>query len=160
MNRPPRARTPLFPHLFPTLGRRGWGPVALTVAVAAGGAAGALCREAAQTVWPPEEQGFPWTTLLVNVVGCAAMGALMAALGSRARAPVWAGPLLGTGFLGGFTTFSSYADDIRVLLEEGEPGTAVGYLAATVAAALLAVALDGTVTRHLIGLARDGGRAR
>ncbi len=85
-------------------------------------------------------------------------GALMAAL--RSRAPVWAGPLLGTGFLGGFTTFSSYADDIRVLLEEGEPGTAVGYLAATVAAALLAVALAGTVTRHLIGLARDGGRAR
>ncbi|MGW4455810.1 fluoride efflux transporter FluC [Streptomyces albidoflavus] len=84
----------------------------------------------------------------------------MAALRSRARAPVWAGPLLGTGFLGGFTTFSSYADDIRVLLEEGEPGTAVGYPAATVAAALLAVALAGTVTRHLIGLARDGGRAR
>ncbi|MFF8567943.1 hypothetical protein ACF06N_23600 [Streptomyces albidoflavus] len=55
MNRPPRARTPLSLHLFPTLGRRSWGPVALTMAVAAGGAAGAVGREAAQTVWPPEE---------------------------------------------------------------------------------------------------------
>ncbi|MHC8561914.1 fluoride efflux transporter FluC [Streptomyces albidoflavus] len=62
----------------------------------------------------------------------------------------------GTGFLGGFTTFSSYADDIRVLLEEGEPGTAIGYLAATVAAALLAVAVAGTATRTLISRARNG----
>ncbi|MFE7671308.1 fluoride efflux transporter FluC [Streptomyces albidoflavus] len=160
LHQPAGARTPLFPHLFPSLVRTRRGPVALTVAVAAGGAGGALVRQAAQTVWPPGEQGFPWTTLLVNVVGCAAMGVLMAALKAMPAAPVWAGPLLGTGFLGGFTTFSSYANDIRVLLEDGEPGTAVGYLAATAAAALLAVAAAGTATRHLISLARDARRAR
>ncbi|ESQ04596.1 putative fluoride ion transporter CrcB [Streptomyces sp. ADI96-15] len=160
LHQPPAARTPLFPHLFPSLVRSRRGPVALTVAVAAGGAGGALARQAVQTVWPPGEQGFPWTTLLVNVVGCAAMGVLMTSLKSMPVPPVWAGPLLGTGFLGGFTTFSSYADDIRVLLEEGEPGTAIGYLAATVAAALLAVAVAGTATRHLISRARNGRRPR
>lgn len=160
LHQPPAARTPLFPHLFPSLVRSRRGPVALTVAVAAGGAGGALARQAVQTVWPPGEQGFPWTTLLVNVVGCAAMGVLMTSLKSMPVPPVWAGPLFGTGFLGGFTTFSSYADDIRVLLEEGEPGTAIGYLAATVAAALLAVAVAGTATRHLISRARNGRRPR
>ncbi|PAX83029.1 hypothetical protein CLM85_06595 [Streptomyces albidoflavus] len=88
------------------------------------------------------------------------MGVLMTVLKSMPVPPVWAGPLPGTGFLGGFTTFSSNADDIRVLLEEGEPGTAIGYLAATVAAALLAVAVAGTATRHLISRARNGRRPR
>ena len=57
-------------------------------------------------------------------------------------------PFFGTGVLGGFTTFSTYAADVRRLLTEGQPGTALGYLAATLAAALAGVWLSATATRR------------
>jgi CrcB protein len=48
-------------------------------------------------------------------------------------------PFVGTGVLGGFTTFSTYAVDVERLVDGGRPGVALGYLALTVLAALAAV---------------------
>ncbi|RLQ02848.1 CrcB family protein, partial [Micromonospora sp. BL1] len=64
---------------------------------------------------------------------------------------------LGVGVLGGFTTFSAYAVDAQRLLTDGAAGTAGAYLAATVLAALAAVAAGDAVTARLLA-ARDGGR--
>ena len=68
---------------------------------------------------------------------------------------VWAAhrlvrPFFGTGVLGGFTTFSTYAVDTRRLLAGGHPGTAFAYLLATLLAALTAVWLGATTTRRLV----------
>ena len=78
--------------------------VRVWLAVAVGGALGALARwlvgEGVLAV-APFTTGFPWSTLLVNVVGCALIG-LLAPLVAGARP--WVAGFLVTGFLGGFTT--------------------------------------------------------
>jgi CrcB protein len=67
---------------------------------------------------------------------------------------VWAAhrllrPFLGTGVLGGYTTFSTYAVDIRGLADAGRPGPALAYLAATLCAALAAVWLASAAARRV-----------
>lgn len=153
----------LHPHPDHTSGAR-W-PVVAVVAV--GGAVGALLRYGASRVWPngsdahavwrTGEAAFPWTTLLVNAVGCFLMGVLTVALKERfTGAPRLLNPLLGTGVLGGFTTFSSYTDDVRRLFENDQPATAVGYLVLTVAAALAGVVLGVALTRAVLTPRRHG----
>ncbi|WP_151772325.1 fluoride efflux transporter FluC [Streptomyces abyssomicinicus] len=133
----------------------------VVAAVAVGGAVGAALRfgaanvwrngSDAELVWPKGEAAFPWTTLLVNVVGCFLMGVLTVTLKERfTGAPRLLNPLLGTGVLGGFTTFSSYTDDARRLFENDQPGSALGYLVLTVAGALAGVALGAVLTRVVL----------
>lgn len=122
--------------------------------IAAGGALGALARYAAGQIWPSAPGAFPWTTFWVNVVGCALMGVLMVLVTERYAAPPLLRPFLGTGILGGFTTFSTYAVDGDRLLRLDATGTALIYVAATLVAAGLAVWAGATVTRRLAGATR------
>ena len=78
--------------------------------------------------------GFPWGTLIVNVAGSFAMGALAAWLALKAGEG-WSQPVrlfLATGVLGGFTTFSAFSLDAVLLWERGDPGLALGYVAGSV----------------------------
>lgn len=113
--------------------------------VAAGGSLGAAARYGVGLAWPHPAGGFPWATLLINIVGCAAIGVL-AGLAPRHRL---ARPFLGTGVLGGFTTFSTYAVDARTLLDAGRPAAAAAYVAGTLVAALAAVWLGMLGVRPL-----------
>jgi CrcB protein len=126
--------------------------------VAVGGVAGSCLRYGAALVWPTRPDGFPWTTLGVNLTGCAAMGVLMAVITALPAVHPLARPFLGTGVLGGFTTFSTYAVDGRRLLAAGETGLAVAYLLATVAAALVAVAAGTLLTRLALRAGRPFAR--
>lgn len=123
-------------------------PVVAVVAV--GGAIGASARYGLTLVWPTPEGGFPWATFLTNVVGCAVIGVFMVLV-----TDVWAAhrlvrPFVGTGVLGGFTTFSTYAVDIRRLVGAGRPGLGLAYLAATLVAALAAVWLASAAARRVL----------
>jgi fluoride exporter len=92
------------------------------VLVALGGALGSTTRYAAGlgcTRWLGA--GYPYGTLLVNVLGCFLMGLAFAGL-----KPEWR-PLVGVGFLGGFTTFSAFALENWQMLERGELLAAGGY---------------------------------
>lgn len=127
---------------------RGQAPV--TAVVALGGALGASARYAASLWWPVQPGGFPWATFWTNVVGCAVIGVFMVVI-----TDVWAAhrlvrPFFGTGVLGGFTTFSTYAVDIRKLVDSGHPGTGLAYLAVTLLAALAAVWLAVTAARRVL----------
>ncbi|WP_370623078.1 fluoride efflux transporter FluC [Streptomyces tsukubensis] len=118
-------------------------------AVAVGGAAGAAARYGAEQWWPDASTSFPWTILLVNVVGCFLMGVLMVTLKVRfPRAPRLISPFLGTGVLGGFTSFSHYVDNARELFGHHQLGYAFGSLLLTVVGALLAVTA-GALAAHL-----------
>ncbi|MEW1658404.1 CrcB family protein [Streptomyces sp. NPDC093707] len=119
-------------------------------AVAAGGGLGAAARYGAGLLWPTARDAFPWTTLLANVVGCALMGVLMVLITEVWTAHRLLRPFLGTGVLGGFTTFSTYAVDIQRLTGAGRLPLALAYLAGTLLAALAAVALAGAATRALL----------
>ncbi|MSU91619.1 fluoride efflux transporter CrcB [Rhodobacteraceae bacterium 2CG4] len=101
--------------------------------VALGGALGAALRylvvvQMGRWMGP----AFPWGTLTVNVAGSFAMGVLAAALGPRAGMT----PLLMTGVLGGFTTYSAFSLDTLALVERAAPLQALGYVAATLAGAI------------------------
>ncbi|KPF73986.1 camphor resistance protein CrcB [alpha proteobacterium AAP81b] len=83
--------------------------------------------------------GFPWGTLAVNLAGALAMGVLA---GWAARVGAAAEPwrlLLGTGVLGGFTTFSAFGLELALMLQKGETGVALGYIVASVGLGALAV---------------------
>lgn len=105
--------------------------------VAAGGAVGALLRFGIDTAAP--DSLFPWPTLLINVVGAFVLGLLPAMVGVR-RSPWWA-LALGPGVLGGFTTVSAWAGQVRELAADGHVGLAGLCLAMTLAAGLGAAAL-------------------
>ncbi|MDT0610362.1 fluoride efflux transporter CrcB [Streptomyces lancefieldiae] len=145
-------RTESFGDVRPATPRaRRWrAQVPLVVVVALGGGTGAAARYAASLWWPTQTGGFPWTTFWVNVVGCAVIGVFMVVI-----TEVWAAhrlvrPFFGTGVLGGFTTFSTYAVDTRYLLGAGQVRTGLVHLAATPLAALTAVWLAAWATRRVL----------
>ncbi|SDN17106.1 fluoride efflux transporter FluC [Allokutzneria albata] len=112
------------------------------LAVAAGGIVGALARYGiAVTVSGPHD-GFPVATFGINVLGCLLIGALMALPVKGLRRP-----FLGTGVLGGFTTFSGYAVETERLLAGGHLLTAALYVFGTLLAALAAVVLGARLAR-------------
>lgn len=111
----------------------------LVLAVAAGGAVGALARWGLTEAWPAEADGFPWATFAINVVGSFLL-ALLPALAVARRHRVVA-VALGPGVLGGFTTLSAYSEQARALLDAGRTGVALVYLLGTLAACLVAVAV-------------------
>lgn len=132
----------------------------VVAAVAVGGAAGAAARYGAELLWPTGPTDFSWTILLVNAVGCFLMGVLMVTLKLRfPSAPRLVSPFLGTGVLGGFTSFSHYTDGVRQLYEADRPGYATGGLLLTVVAALAGVTAGALGAHAVLGgdrRARDG----
>ncbi|MFI9315888.1 fluoride efflux transporter FluC [Streptomyces althioticus] len=135
----------------------GQGPV--LVAVAVGGAVGAAARYGAELLWPTGPTDFPWTLLGINTVACFLMGVLMVTLKLRfPAAPRMVSPLLGTGMLGGFSSFSHYIDDVRQLSDAARPGYAVANLLLTAVAALLGVTMGALLAHAVLGSGTRGGR--
>jgi CrcB protein len=92
---------------------------------------------------------FPWGTLAVNVLGSFVMGVLAEIFRRHIlRDPVLAA-LLTTGFLGGYTTFSTFSLDVALLFERGELIAAGSYVAASVVLSLIAIGGGLALTRAL-----------
>ncbi len=112
--------------------------------VSIGGAAGAVLRFGIDTAAP--DSLFPWPTLGINVVGAFVLGVLPAlAVVRRSRTAALA---LGPGLLGGFTTVSAWAGQVRGLADGGHVGLAGLCLVATLAAGLVAAALGQHLARR------------
>ena len=96
------------------------------LAIAIGGAAGAVCRFwVSSTVHVWLGRGFPWGTLAANVIGSLLIGLLSALLIERMDvSPLWRAGLL-IGVLGSFTTFSTFSLETLNLVELGETVRAV-----------------------------------
>lgn len=119
-------------------------------AVALGGAAGALARWGVSSgVHRWLGRDFPWGTLTVNVIGSFAMGLLAVVLVERlAVGPAWRAGLL-VGFLGAFTTFSTFAVETVGLSGEGLGIRAAVNIFVSVAACLLAALAGMQIARQL-----------
>ncbi len=115
--------------------------MAVLLAVAAGGAFGSVARYLVNTVWLPAAgpHAMPWGTLTVNVVGSFLYGLLFAVLTQYVPASATLRVALLAGFLGGFTTFSSFSFETVRLLEEGQVMLAGGYVLGSVLSCLVAV---------------------
>ena len=118
--------------------------------VLVGGAIGAGARyELGRLTLRQLGPGFPWGTLIVNLAGGLAMGLLAGAIVDRATVdrPLWL--LLGTGVLGGFTTFSAFSLDLFAMIERGQQGLALGYAVGSTLGALLLLVLGWSIARAL-----------
>ena len=118
--------------------------------VALGGALGALGRYGLGVCFPPGVAGFPWATWLANVLGSLLMGLCYVVIVERGLiAEEWRF-LVMVGFLGALTTFSTFALEVIVLWQQQQWQQAVIYLASSVLACLLAVALSIGLSQRLL----------
>lgn len=121
----------------------------VVLAVSAGGAVGAGARFEAFSLWPTPSAAFPATALWVNVIGSALIGLLMVSVEERWSHRRLVRPFWGTGVLGGFTTFSTYAVDVQRLTSPGHVWLAGAYLLLTPLAAVFATALTARSARRV-----------
>jgi CrcB protein len=121
-----------------------------TLAIAAGGALGAVFRYWASTgVYFLSGRGFPYGTLFVNVTGCLLIGFLSVWLLERGLAgPVLRGFLL-IGVLGGFTTFSAFSMETVDLIESGQLARALANMLLSVVLCVGAAAAGVILGRQL-----------
>ena len=126
------------------------------LAVALGGALGAALRWwLGDTV--PDGAGFPWSTFAINVSGSLALACLPLSAAVRHHQRLAAG--LGPGLLGGYTTMSSFSEQTRALLADGQTATALFYLFGTLAACVVAVEVATRLYPPALGdeFAAEGG---
>lgn len=109
------------------------------LAVFAGGVVGALARVGLLEAWPPETARWPWATFAVNVAGALVVGVLAVRFAHAARGVGFR--LLGSGFCGALTTFSTMQVELVRMLQADRLALAAGYAAASLAAGMAAVAL-------------------
>ena len=112
----------------------------LFVAVALGGAAGACLRYAIVLLVGPENQGFPYATLIANVIGCVAIGVLLFLIDQREFLNAHWRVFLVTGILGSLTTFSTFSYESYTLWMSGERSLAVAAVSVNVVVGIAAVA--------------------
>lgn len=136
---PERAWIPAAPPLGQVLG-----------VVATGGVIGSLARYQVGRWWPARANGFPASTLSINLLGCLVIGVFLLLITERLTPHPLLRPFVGTGVLGGFTTFSTYALDIRQLLTHGRLVTALLYLGTTAVGAVMAAAIGVVGARRII----------
>ncbi|WBU57630.1 fluoride efflux transporter CrcB [Paracoccus sediminicola] len=115
--------------------------------VALGGAIGATARYGVYQLIPAHGPGFPVATAVVNVAGSFVMGVLAVLMAQRIGNHY--APLLLTGVLGGFTTFSAFSLDALTLWERGQAAGAAVYVVASVLLSLLAVIAGLAVGRGI-----------
>lgn len=106
-----------------------------------GAGLGGVCRFLISSSIPSQidEGKFPVALLLCNVIGCFLIGALYHF--TTSQAPNWLQPLLITGFLGGFTTFSSFGLETIKMAQNGSYLQVAFYLAASIIGGLAALVL-------------------
>lgn len=95
-------------------------------AIALGGALGASARYGVAKVVHVAPHTFPWATLWTNLSGSFALGFMLALLLERFPPSRYIRPFVATGFLGAYTTYSTFAVETVLLVKNGRPGLAVG----------------------------------
>jgi CrcB protein len=116
-------------------------------AIFAGGFAGALAR-AALAEGVAAGHSWPWATFLANLAGAFALGYFTTRLQERLPLSAYRRPLLGTGFCGALTTFSTMQLELLTMLDRGRLSLAIGYAASSIVLGLLAVAAATNLVRR------------
>jgi fluoride exporter len=110
------------------------------VGVFVGGAVGALSRYGLdRLIEHRSTSSFPWSTFVINVSGCVLVGFLIAAIVDRHSAPEWLRAALVVGFCGGYTTFSTFAQETVDLIEANDVVLAVLSVSGNVVIGVLGV---------------------
>jgi fluoride exporter len=118
-------------------------------AIFLGGAAGALLRVAVSRAFPAGESSWPWVTFTINITGSFALGYLVTRLQERLPITTYRRPLVGTGFCGAYTTFSTVQAELLGMLDHHRYGLAAGYAAASLVTGYLAVYVATAIVRRV-----------
>lgn len=105
-------------------------------AILSGGAAGALARSGLAEALPHGGGAWPWSTFIANLLGALFLGWLLTRLVERIAPTTHWRPLLGTGFAGALTTFSTFQIEVFDLVRSGHAGLGVAYALTSVAAGM------------------------
>jgi fluoride exporter len=116
--------------------------------IALGGAVGSIARYGTGTLLlsPTERTGFPWGTLAVNLVGCLLIGYLNGLITDGLLRAEYRF-LVVIGFLGGYTTFSSFGWETAALLRDGQYARAIFYVLGNNVTGVLLVVLGYALSR-------------
>jgi fluoride exporter len=112
--------------------------------VGAAGMAGVLSRYGISSAFGGAS--LPWATVAINVVGSLLLGILVSSDGLSTDMRT----ILGVGFLGGFTTFSTFTVQVVLDMDAGEPGRALLYLVASLGLGLAAATCGYLIGRELL----------
>jgi CrcB protein len=118
-------------------------------AIFAGGAAGGLLRVWLASTFASTATQWPWTIFAINVSGSLLLGYFATRLQDRLPLSTYRRPLLGTGFCGAYTTFSTMQVELLAMVEHHRYTLAAGYAAASVAAGYLAIWVATATVRRV-----------
>src|SRR4051812_43579695 len=122
----------------------------VVVAIAVAGAAGALARYGiANVALRRHSHGFPWGTLAVNVTGAFALGLIVTLAAQKWSMSDWLRSGITIGFLGAYTTFSTFSIDTYRLATERELGLAAANVFGSCAAGLAALYVGIVLARSV-----------
>ena len=111
------------------------------IAVGAGSFIGGIARYLVSLAMKGISKGFPWATLLVNLLGCLTIGLLWGFLSRNASESTSWGLFLTVGLCGGFTTFSTFSKEALTMLQTGQIWGFASYIAISILAGIALVAL-------------------
>jgi CrcB protein len=117
-------------------------------AIFAGGSIGAIARAELATAMPTRPGQWPWATFIVNIAGAFLVGYFTTRLQERLPLSSYRRPLLGTGFCGGLTTFSTMQVELLQMLDANDVGLATAYALISVVAGFIAVAVATNLVRR------------
>ena len=117
------------------------------IAVGAGSFIGGIARYLVSLVMKGNSKGFPWATLLVNLLGCLTIGLLWGFLSRNASESTSWGLFLTVGLCGGFTTFSTFSKEALTMLQTGQIWGFASYIALSILAGIALVALGYYIGR-------------
>ena len=117
------------------------------VAIALGGACGTLTRVFLATQIPTAAPSFPWATFLANLGGAFLIGLIITLVVERLPPTRYVRYLLGTGFCGGLTTFSTFMVEVVLLIQRHRIATAGSYTALSLVAGLILVRVGMSCAR-------------
>jgi fluoride exporter len=119
------------------------------LAIFVGGGSGTVARYLIEAHHPLAPGAFPWPTLLINLSGSLVVGLLVPLSEHVAQRAPLVRPLLIVGFLGGWTTYSTLAIESSLLAKDGDVGSSLAYLAATVFGGLALVVVGNALGRRV-----------
>ena len=116
--------------------------------IAVGGMLGVAARYGVTSAIPTPAAGFPWATFWINVSGSFVLGLFIVIVLERHGPTKYLLPFFGTGFVGSFTTFSTFSVEADLLIKGGHVMTAAVYVAATLVVGLFSAWLGIRVGRR------------
>ena len=127
-------------------------------AIALGGALGAPARYGVAQLIHVAPATFPWATFWTNIAGSFALGLFLALVLERFPPSRYLRPFVATGFLGAYTTYSTFAVETVLLIRDGHPAVALAYATSSLLAGFV-VAWAGILAARAVPLpGRGGGR--